>query len=105
VSESTPSTGIKVTTKFIPLQFLFYLCKPRLVVDNGEPIVSKWGRSFIPVGAGDHTVSCYFRYLYLPRAMESSTTVHVVPGQVVELLWKARLIIFSPGKWSTVTAS
>jgi hypothetical protein len=99
------STGIHVTAKFFPLQFFFYLCKPKLVVDGGEPIAIGWGRSFTPLAPGEHTVSCYFRYLYLPRAMESSTTVSVGLGQVVDLLWKARWVIFSPGKWSTIAAS
>jgi hypothetical protein len=105
MSESTPPTGMNVTLKFNPLQFFFYLCKPKLVIDHGEPIVSRWGKSFVPLAPGEHTISCYFRYLYLPRAMESSTTVHVGPGQVVELLWKARWVIFSPGKWSQTAAS
>ncbi len=95
------STGIAVTTKFFPLQFFFYLCKPRLVVDDGEPSVQPWGKSFLPVEPGEHTVTCYFRYLYLQRAMESSTTVTVVPGQIVQLQWRARWVIFQPGTWST----
>ena len=100
MTESSPPTGINVTTKFRPVQFLLYLCKPKLVIDNGEPVVIGWGKSFVPLAPGEHTVSCYVRYLYLPRAMESSTTVHVGPGQVIELRWKARWIIFSPGIWS-----
>ena len=39
MTESTPPTGINVTTKFRPVQFLLYLCKPKLVIDNGEPVV------------------------------------------------------------------
>jgi hypothetical protein len=100
MTESTPPTGINVTTKFRPVQFLLYLCKPKLVIDNGEPVVIGWGKSFVPLAPGEHTVSCYVRYLYLSRAMESLTTVHVGPGQVIELRWKARWIIFSPGIWS-----
>jgi hypothetical protein len=100
MTESAPRTGINVTTKFRPLQFLFYLCKPKLVIDNGEPVVVGWGTSFVPLEPGGHTVGCYFRYLYLPKAMESSTTVQVGPGQVIELSRKARWIIFSPGIWS-----
>ena len=102
---SESPTGINVTTKFRPLQFVFYLCKPKLVVDHGEPILGGWGKTFIPLGPGEHTVSCYFRYLYLSRAMESSTTVSVGPGQVVQLLWKARWLLFLPGKWSVIAAN
>jgi hypothetical protein len=43
MSESTSGTGISVNAKFTPLQFLLYLCKPSFVIDNGEPIVSRWG--------------------------------------------------------------
>jgi hypothetical protein len=105
MAESAPPAGIAVTTKFFPLQFIFYFCKPKLVVDHGEPMVGGWGKTFIPLEPGEHTISCYFRYLYLPRAMESSTTVHVSPGHVVEMLWKARWLIFLPGKWSAIAAS
>jgi hypothetical protein len=103
MSESTSATGISVNARFIPLQFLLYFCKPRFVIDNGEPIVSHWGKSFLPLVPGEHTVTCYFRYVFLPRAAESSTVVHVRPSQVVELLWKAPLFVFSPGKWTVVT--
>ena len=95
-------SGISVTTKFHPLTFLLYLCRPRLVLDNGEPMVRPWGKSFIPAEPGEHSLTCYFRYLYLARAMESSTIVSVAPGQDVELQWKARWIIFQPGIWSSV---
>jgi hypothetical protein len=100
MTESAAPTGINVTTKLRPLQFVFYLCRPKVVIDNGEPVVIGWGKSFVPLAPGEHTVRCYFRYLYLPRAMESSTTVNASPGQVIELRWKARWIIFLPGIWS-----
>jgi hypothetical protein len=103
MSESTSATGISVNARFIPLQFLLYLCKPSFVIDNGDPIVSSWGKSFFSLTPGEHTVSCYFRYVFFPRAAESSTVVHVPPNQVVELIWKAPLIVTSPGKWTMVT--
>jgi hypothetical protein len=103
--EPIPPTGIAVTTKFLPVQFFFYLCKPKIVIDHGEPTLGGWGKTFIPLEPGEHTVSCYFRYLYLPRAMESSTSINVGPGQVVEMLWKARWLIFLPGKWSAIVSS
>jgi hypothetical protein len=105
MSESIPPTGVSVNARFIPLQFLLYFCKPSFVIDNGEPIVRRWGKSFFPLAPGEHTVSCYFRYVFLPRAAESSTVVHVPPNQVVELLWKAPLVVFSPGKWTVVAGS
>lgn len=105
MSESTSSTGISVNAKFVPLQFLLYFCKPRFVIDGGEAIVSRWGKSFFPLVPGEHTISCYFRYVFLPRAAESSTVVNVLPNQTVEFLWKAPLFVFSPGKWTVVTGS
>jgi hypothetical protein len=105
MSQSTSATGIRVTAKFIPLQFLLYLCKPSFVIDSGEPIVGRWGESFFPLAPGEHTVTCYFRYAFLPRAAESSTVVNVVANQTAELLWKAPLVVLSPGKWTVVTGS
>jgi hypothetical protein len=100
MTEFAAPTGIYVTTKLRPSQFLNYLCRPKLVIDNGEPIVIGWGTSFVPLAPGEHKVRCYFRYLYHPRAMDSSTTVNAIPGQVIELSWKPGWIIFMPGVWS-----
>lgn len=98
--DPVPPTGICVDTALPPWRFVWYLCKTRLFLDNQEPTVHPWGKTFLPTGPGEHTVTCYLRYLYFPRAMESTISVNVVPGRVVHLKWEPRLSTFLPGIWT-----
>ena len=100
MSEGGAQSGIQVKTGFRPLAFLLYLCKTRLVIDDGEAMARPWGETFIPVTPGRHTVRCWFRYLYLSKAGNSTVTVDVLPGQVVSVGYRAPWFMFSPGKWT-----
>jgi hypothetical protein len=77
--DSMGPTGVNVITKFRPLQFILYLCKPKLVIDHDQPIVAGWGTTFVPLGPGEHTICCYFRYFYLSRAMDRRRLSTSVP--------------------------
>jgi hypothetical protein len=85
MTEFGPPTGIIVTTKYRRTQFLFDLSTPKLVIDARGPTMVGWGSSFVPLEPGEHRVSCYFRWIYYRKAMESSTTIRVGPGEVIEL--------------------
>jgi hypothetical protein len=92
-------SGIQVTTGFRPLAFVLSLCRTRLVLDGGGPVLRPWGQTFIPVAPGRHTVRCWFRYTFFTYAGDSTVTVDVGPGQVVSIGYRAPMFMFSPGKW------
>ena len=98
--ELGPPTGICVDTTLPLWRFVWKLCKTRVFLDDQEPTVRPWGKTYIPTEPGEHSVTCYLRYLYFQRAMQSTISVTVVPGGVVHLKWKARFSTFLPGVWT-----
>jgi hypothetical protein len=89
-------SAIALTTKFMPLAFLFYFVKPNISVD-GYPVAAEWGRTVIPVPPGQHRVDVYTPYFLPPKVGPADTTVNVPPGQTVELEYRSPLIAFSRG--------
>jgi hypothetical protein len=97
-------TGVTVKTSHVFFGLYWYFMKTHLQID-GQPIPAKgWGETFIPLAPGEHTVYCYAQSFlgFGLKAGKSTTTVVVVPGQIVALQWKAPLVMmpFLKGKWS-----
>jgi hypothetical protein len=93
--------GIRVQVKFFPLAFLLFFFKPRLCLDGGQPATVKWGDTFLPAAPGRHSVRCYVPYLYLRHMGDSTIEVDVPPGGVVNVRWRAPLLVFLKGTWTT----
>ncbi|MFN2593995.1 MAG: hypothetical protein ABR579_03785 [Actinomycetota bacterium] len=95
MSQST--TGISVKTSFFFLQFILFFFQPTIVVD-GNAQKAKWGEAFFPTTAGDHSVTIYFKYLFVKEAGSASINVHVPEGQTVRVTYRAPWIVFMSGK-------
>jgi hypothetical protein len=96
---TSPSSGegIEVTGRHNPLAWILLLVPLKVEVD-GQQESGSWGSRFIAVPPGEHRVSVYFPYLFMPRCCEGSASVTVSPGQVAKVDYKAPLFMFSPGK-------
>jgi hypothetical protein len=107
MTNTSPQTGIAVTTKFFVLAFLLYFFKPKVHIDNGPALDNGWGTMFVPLGPGTHTVRCYVPYMFFPTMGDSSVIVQVAPGQVVPVTWQAPWLVFlkGPMKVGGVTAA
>lgn len=98
-------SGINVRTKFFPLAFLLFFFKPRLCLDGGPPETNPWGEKFFPVAPGRHSVRCYVPYLYMRFMGDATIEVDVPADGVVAVQWRAPLIVFLTGKWTTTDGS
>jgi hypothetical protein len=98
-------TGIEVRAKFFPLALLLLLFPPTVEI-NGQAHPAKWGTTFFPGTPGTVTVKAYFKYLFLfPQCNKAEIQVTVAPGQVAKVSYKARWLIFLPGKISVETVT
>ncbi|BCJ56190.1 hypothetical protein Asp14428_76650 [Actinoplanes sp. NBRC 14428] len=88
--------AIALTTKYHPLAFMLGLFKPQVEI-NGHPAANAWGRTVIPVPAGQHHVHVHVPYLLPPRIGSADLGVPVHPGQTVELEYRAPMIAFIGG--------
>jgi hypothetical protein len=92
-------SAIAVRTFFKTPAFLLTFTTTHLSVDGGEPIARPWGETFIPVEPGRHSIRCWFRWLHFSTAGDSTLTVDVAPGQVIQAAYKPPHFMFRPGKW------
>ena len=88
--------AIALTTKFIPLAWIFSFIKPNVSVD-GQPVAAAWGRTVIPVSPGHHRLDVHVPYFLPPRVGPAETVFTVQPGQTVELEYRAPAWAFSRG--------
>ena len=100
MTNTPPDTGIALTTKYVVLAFLLFFFKPKAHIDGGPPIAVAWGRTFFPLEPGTHTVRCYVPYLFYRFMGDSSATVEVAPGRVLEVRWRSPWLVFLKGNFS-----
>jgi len=90
-------SAIAVTTKFIPLAFILYFFKPKIVLNGHELPQQGWGRQVIPVQPGQYHVEAYTPYFLPPKVGQAAVDVPVAPGQTVELEYKVPAVVFMKG--------
>jgi hypothetical protein len=90
-------SAIAVTTKFIPLAFILYFFKPKVVLNGHELPQQGWGRQVIPVQPGQYHLEVYTPYFLPPKVGQSAVDVPVAPGQTVELEYKVPAVVFMKG--------
>jgi len=88
--------AVALTLKFHPLGFILGLFKPVAQL-NGHPVANAWGRTVVPVPAGQHHVHVHVPYLLPPRIGVADLGVTVHPGQTVELEYRAPMVAFMRG--------
>lgn len=89
-------SAIALTTKYMPLAFMLALFKPTMAID-GHEMAGSWGRTVIPVAPGQHHVHVHIPYFLPPKVGVADLPVMVQPGQVVELEYRAPMIVFMSG--------
>ncbi|MBG0565691.1 hypothetical protein [Actinoplanes aureus] len=91
------AAAITVTMKYSPLGFLLGLFTPVLVID-GQPIPAGWRRPIATtVVPGQHHVHAHVPYLIPRRIGKADLVVTAMPGQNVDLEYRAPLIVFMRG--------
>jgi hypothetical protein len=93
----SPTTGIAVTGKISFLAFLMIIFKPVIEID-GHPHDGAWSRVVVPTGAGQHRVSVYWKYLWFMPVNRADVAVTVTEGTTTEVVYRARAVIFLPGR-------
>ena len=88
--------AVALTLKYHPLAFLLGLLKPIVQLD-GHQAGNAWGRTVVPVPAGQHHVHVHVPYLLPPRVGVADLGVTVHPGQTVELEYRAPMVAFMRG--------
>ncbi|GAA1613891.1 hypothetical protein GCM10009828_047430 [Actinoplanes couchii] len=87
-----PNGGaIALTAKYHGMTFILGLFRPLMLI-NGHKVPVSWGRTVIPMPAGQYHVHVHVPYLIPPRIGSADSVVPVYPGQVVEVEYRAPII-------------
>lgn len=88
--------GVALTTKYLPLNWMFSFFKPVIEVD-GQPVHGVWGANGIALPPGEHRLHIHVPYLLPSRVGEVDAAVSVAPQCATELEYAAPAWIFSKG--------
>ncbi len=89
-------SGLKVTTKFFPLAFLLFFCKPRIEID-GKPYPRSWGTHFFKLPPGRYKLRIYFPYVLMSECGLAKVRVTIHPGEVTQLTYEMPPWMFAGG--------
>ncbi len=88
---------IKIHSSFFFLQFVFFIFKPTITIDGGEPIKPGWGESTHSVAPGQHTVHIEIPYIFTKIA-KATETVTVAANETVAMTYRPPLLVFMKGR-------
>jgi hypothetical protein len=97
-----PQAGLEIKAPVSIWFFMLNLFPAKVSIDGSAPIPAKWGDNLIPMTPGRHVVKFWWlAYWFLP-SNAAEVTVDIAPGQVAQLRYKYRWIIFLPGKMEQI---
>ena len=89
-------TGVEIKVGFFPLAFFLFACTPRIEID-GRVHKKYWGTHFFELSPGTHTITVYFRYLFMARCGKNSISVNVPAGAVTRVRYNMPPWMFAKG--------
>jgi hypothetical protein len=97
-----PQAGLEIKASLSIFFFTLYLFPPKISIDGSEPIAATWGDNLIPMTPGRHSVSMWYPLYWFLPVNRGELVVDIQPGQVAQLVYKPRWLIFLPGKLDQV---
>lgn len=91
---------LDVTPKYFVIAFVWAFFKPQFAIDGGPPQQARWGQNMVPVAPGQHQVSVWCPYLWMPQCGLNTAVVEAQPGSVTKVTWNAPWIVFMQGSIS-----
>ena len=92
-----PQAGLEINPAVPWWLFTAKIFPAKMSIDGSAPIPAKWGTNLVPVTPGPHTVKFWWlAYWFLP-SNNAQLVVDVPAGQVVQLVYKPRWLIFIAG--------
>lgn len=95
-SDSTPQNpGVQLQLRPFPTALLSFWFSPRFSVDGMEPMKMGWGKGFVPLSPGNHTLSCW-----LGNYRRDNIDVVVPRNGVLSARWRGPVLAGMAGKWT-----
>ena len=88
---------IRIHASFLFLQWVFFIFKPTISIDGGEPKKFAWGETTHSVTPGQHTIHVEIPYIFTKIA-KATETVNVGANETVALTYRPPLLVFMKGK-------
>jgi len=89
-------TGLQIETGFFPLSFFLYFCTPTIIID-GVACQRPWGVHYFQLAPGIHTVTIFFKYIWMDQCGANSINVTVYEGYVSRIKYEMPPWMFAKG--------
>ena len=80
-----------------PMAFLFDMCKPSVVVDDKEYVLT-WGEHRLEVEPGEHNLKIFFRYMWMAECGANTIQVNVAAGDICRVKYYMPSWVYAKGK-------
>lgn len=94
---STQPSGIQLNAK-LPIWFILNIIFPLVVEVDGTPTKGVWGPQTLPLAPGQHQLSVFWKFYWFLPIQRGNLDVVVNPGELVNVRYKVRWLIWLPGK-------
>jgi hypothetical protein len=89
-------TGTWLDLGFFPMAFFLFFCTPRVEID-GVVQQMPWGRHFLPLAPGVHTIRIWFVYLGMPQSGLNGIGVNLAAGDISQIRYYMPPWMFARG--------
>lgn len=103
MTQSSPQkTGVLLGLRFV-VPSIILLFRPVVTFDKLLPVEMAWGKEFVPLSPGHHSVSCFAQGFRGFRTQPPGTVEFDVPeGSVIKLRWTAPVLAWGKGWWKNL---
>ncbi len=92
-----PQAGLEINTVVPWWLFTVRIFPAKMSIDGSAPISAQWGTNLVPVTPGRHSVKFHWMAYWFVPVNAGEVVVDVPAGQVVQLQYKPRWLIFMAG--------
>jgi hypothetical protein len=97
-----PQAGLEIKAPVSWFLFTLHLFPLKLSINGSPAMPAKWGDNLIPMTPGRHVVRLWWMAYWFMPSNRGELTIDIAPGQVAQLEYKARWLVFLPGKLQQV---
>jgi hypothetical protein len=92
-----PQAGLEINTVVPWWYFTVKLFPAKMSINGSAPMPAQWGTNLVPLTPGRYSVKFYWLAYWFIASNKAEVVVDVPDGQVVQLVYKPRWIVFMAG--------
>jgi len=92
-----PEAGLEITPIVSWWFFTVRIFPAKMSIDGSAPLSAVWGTNLVPMAPGRHRVQFWWNAYWFMPSNRAELDVDIARGQVVQLVYKPRWLVFLAG--------